>query len=199
MLRIEVEMDLDINDDASGNASGDGTAFGRSVINTIIFGKDHAYLNPKDMKQASYFTLIPKLAASAFVAISALCGCVHTPPGTPVAVALARRPVLVRMPLAPQTTASHTMGAAPVARGPVVEPALPKAENVDRVADAYSRGNFCMQAGNDAEAIKAFEEAVKVDPKFTEAWQNLAVLYEKVGDEKKAVEAFRRSKKIASQ
>ena len=49
------------------------------------------------------------------------------------------------------------------------------------------------------EAIKAFEEAVKADPKFTEAWQNLAVLYEKVGDEKKAVEAFRRSKKIASQ
>ena len=82
---------------------------------------------------------------------------------------------------------------------PAVEPELPKNDNVERVGEAFSRGNFCMQAGSDAEAIAAFEEAVKIDPSFTEAWQNLAVLYEKKADEKKAIEAFRRAKKIARQ
>jgi Tfp pilus assembly protein PilF len=80
---------------------------------------------------------------------------------------------------------------------PSVEPDLPKNDDVSRVADAYSRGNFCMQAGNDADAITAFEETVKIDPTFTEAWQNLAALYEKQGNEKKAIEAYRRAKKVA--
>jgi len=141
---------------------------------------------------------IRRTAAAVSLLSLTACAVVHTPPGTPVALALARKPELVRMPLAPSGV-GHTMGAGPGGRMPSVEPDLPKTENVDRVADAYSRGNFCMQAGNDAEAITAFEEAVKIDPNFTEAWQNLAVLYEKLGQEKKAVEAFRRSKKIAKQ
>jgi Flp pilus assembly protein TadD len=126
-------------------------------------------------------------------------GVVHTPPGTAVDVALARKPELVRMPLSPAAAAARaTDVAAPsVSKVPSVEPDLPKDDSVGRVADAYSRGNFCMQAGNDADAITAFEETVKLDPTFTEAWQNLAALYEKRGEEKKAVEAYRRAKKLA--
>ena len=56
-----------------------------------------------------------------------------------------------------------------------------------------------MTTGKDDEAIAAFQEAVKIDPTFTDAWQRLAMLYEKKGDNKRAIDAFRRSKKIASQ
>jgi Tfp pilus assembly protein PilF len=38
---------------------------------------------------------------------------------------------------------------------------------------------------------------VKLDPGFTDAWNNLALLYEKTGHEKKAIEAFKKAKKIA--
>jgi Tfp pilus assembly protein PilF len=65
------------------------------------------------------------------------------------------------------------------------------------VAEAYSRGEFCLGAGKDDEAITAFEEVVKIDPTFTEAWQHLAMLYEKKGNSKKAMDAFKRSKKVA--
>ena len=126
-------------------------------------------------------------------------GYVHTPPGTAVDLALARRPELVRMPLSPAAISVRSSGS--VAPGgskvPAVEPDLPRDDSVGRVADAYSRGNFCMQAGNDADAVSAFEETVKLDPTFTEAWQNLAALYEKRGDDKKAVEAYKRAKKLA--
>jgi len=126
---------------------------------------------------------------------------VHTPPGTAVDLALARKPELVRMPLSPAAASVRAADApaAGVAKVPAVEPDLPRDESVGRVADAYSRGNFCMQAGNDADAITAFEETVKLDPTFTEAWQNLAALYEKRGDEKKAVEAYKRAKKLAKE
>ena len=80
-----------------------------------------------------------------------------------------------------------------------VEPDLPAIDNSSRVAEAFSRGEFCMNTGKDDEAVAAFQEAVKIDPSFTEAWQRLAIIYEKKGDTKKAIEAFRRSKKIASQ
>ncbi len=54
-----------------------------------------------------------------------------------------------------------------------------------------------MQTGKDEEAIAAFEQAVQLDASFAEAWSNLAMLYEKNGQEKKAINAFRASKKIA--
>ena len=76
---------------------------------------------------------------------------------------------------------------------------MPVQDKTDRVADAFSRGEFCMKAGKDEEAIAAFREAVQIDPNFTEAWGNLAILFEKAGQEKLAMEAFRKSKKIASQ
>ena len=71
-------------------------------------------------------------------------------------------------------------------------------DKTELVADAYSRGEFCMKAGKNEEAIAAFREAVKVNANFSEAWNNLAILYENSGQEQLAMEAFRRAKKIAS-
>jgi Tfp pilus assembly protein PilF len=119
--------------------------------------------------------------------------CVHTPPGTSVNVALARKADLVRLPGPLPASVAVTNNQ------PIVEPALPENGKLEKVAEAFSRGQFCMQVDKDNEAISAFEEAVKLDPGFSDAWQNLAVLYEKIGDEKKALEAFRRFKKIAQQ
>jgi Flp pilus assembly protein TadD len=106
--------------------------------------------------------------------------------------ALARKPDLVRMPAPPQKAAAPASAA-------VSATDLKKSDDASRVAEAFSKGEFCMSAGNDDEAIKAFQEVVRLDPTFSEAWQRLAALYEKKGDSKKALDAFRRSKKIASQ
>ena len=148
------------------------------------------------MKFQTLFKLVP--AALAIVAGA----CVHTPPGTSVEIALAKKPEVVRLPAPPPAAvepapavAATPGGAAPV-NVPAVEPALPS-NNVERVAEAYTRGQFCMQAGKDEEAILAFEEVVKIDPTFFDGWSNLAMLYEKTGNEEKAVEAFRNSKKVA--
>lgn len=130
----------------------------------------------------------PRLLFS--LAILALAACVHTPAGTSVNVALAKKAELVRMPGPPP-------GSVAAGRPAIIEPELPGNSTMERVAEAFSRGQFCMQAGKDAEAIAAFEEAVKIDPSFNEAWQHLAILYEKTGQEKKALEAFRRARKVA--
>lgn len=123
-----------------------------------------------------------------------LVGCVHTPPGTSVKVALAKKANLVRMAGAPTGVPARNASTASV---PQVEPDLPGSDHLEAVAEAFSRGGFCMSAGKDAEAIEAFEQVVKIDPTFTEAWQNLALLHEKSGDDRKALEAFRKAKNIA--
>ena len=126
------------------------------------------------------------------LAALALAACVHTPPGTSVNVALAKKAELIRLPGPPPGSMVAADG-----RSAIIEPELPGNSTMERVAEAFSRGQFCMQAGKDAEAIAAFEEAVKIDPGFNEAWQHLAILYEKTGQEKKALEAFRRARKVA--
>src|SRR5262245_39885858 len=103
---------------------------------------------------------------------------VHIPPGQSMNDSLAKKADLVRLP-APATPAPGAVAA--------VEPPLPGNSNVERVAEAYSLGEFCLGAGKDDEAIAAFEEVVKIDPTFTEAWQQLAMLYEKKGNPKKAM------------
>jgi tetratricopeptide (TPR) repeat protein len=117
----------------------------------------------------------------------------HVQPGQSLGVALAKKPQVVRLP-APPPSAAPTMTSSSMP-----DAGLPKSDNTAKVAEAFSRGEFCMNAGKDDEAIAAFQEAVKIQPDFTEGWQRLAALYEKKGDNKKAIEAFRRSKKIASQ
>jgi Tetratricopeptide repeat len=123
-----------------------------------------------------------------------LVACTHTPPGTSVQVALAKKAELVRLPGPPP---GDLAGAMPVGGLPIIEPELPGTSAVERVGEAFSRGQFCMEAGKDAEAITAFQETVKIDPGFTEAWQHLAILYAKVGQEKKSLDAYHRAKKVA--
>ena len=132
------------------------------------------------------------------LSIVALTACVHTPPGTSVQVALAKKAELVRLPGPPPATPAPHGSVAVAGRSAIIEPELPNS-TTDRVAEAFSRGQFCMQAGKDDEAIAAFEQAVKIDPNFTEAWQHLAILYEKMGQEKKSLDAFRKARKVAQQ
>src|SRR5688572_8186400 len=106
-------------------------------------------------------------------AVAAISGCsafknleiVHIPPGQSMNERLAKKADLVRLPEPLQPVPGAV---------PAVEPPLPGNSNVERVAEAYSRGEFCLGAGKDDEAMAAFEEAVKIDPTFTEAWQQLA-------------------------
>ena len=53
-----------------------------------------------------------------------------------------------------------------------------------------------MQAGQNGEAIAAFEQTVKRDPEFTDAWGKLAILYEKGGNMAKATEGFNKAKRL---
>jgi Flp pilus assembly protein TadD len=54
-----------------------------------------------------------------------------------------------------------------------------------------------MQQGRYEDAIKAYESAVKEDPTFAEAWNNLAIAYQNSGQDDKAMAAFRKYKMVA--
>ncbi len=71
---------------------------------------------------------------------------------------------------------------------------LPQTE---KVADAFTLGNLCIQQGRYGDAISAYERAVKEDPTFAEAWNNLAIAYQNCGQDDKAMEAFRKYKMVA--
>ena len=132
--------------------------------------------------------------AAAGIAASA---CVHTPPGTSVEIALAKKADLIRLPEAQRLAAVKCSRNTAM---PPIEPDLPVLDDrVEAEAEAFTRGKFAMADGKDAEAITAFEDAVKIAPTNQEAWQHLAMLYEKTGAGKKAIAAFRRSKSIAKQ
>ena len=92
------------------------------------------------------------------------------------------------------------------AMGPLTPPPLPDinplpelpdtGDTANRVADAYTRGSFSMNAGQDADAIASLEEAVKLDPNFTDAWTKLVKLYTRTGNTKKAAEAYKKLKSL---
>jgi Flp pilus assembly protein TadD len=125
--------------------------------------------------------------------LMAMTACVHTPPGTSVEVALAKKAELIRLPNQSAVTASGH-------KARQAAPELPDLnDRIEAVAEAYTRGKFAMDEGRDGEAIAAFEETVRLDPTHAEAWESLAQLYEKTGAEKKALAAFRKSKSIAPQ
>jgi Flp pilus assembly protein TadD len=71
------------------------------------------------------------------------------------------------------------------------------APQTEKVADAFTLGNLCMQQGRYEDAIKAYESAVKEDPTFAEAWNNLAIAYQNSGQDDKAMAAFRKYKMVA--
>ncbi len=127
---------------------------------------------------------------------------VHTPPGTSVELALAKKPEVVNLPATAATTTpvSGVHSNSTAANVPAVEPPMPAKDALtERVAEAYSRGVFCLQAEREEEALASFEEVVKIDPTFTDAWEKLATIYERRGDAQKALEAFKKAKTLARQ
>ena len=103
------------------------------------------------------------------------------------------------MPAPPQQPAPAPEGETDSDAGGAVRPVstqlpLPQTESV---ADAFTLGNLCLQQGRWADAITAYQVAVKGDPTFAEAWNNLALAYQNAGQEDKAMAAFRKSKMVA--
>jgi tetratricopeptide (TPR) repeat protein len=147
--------------------------------------------------------------AFTITAAAAFAGCaqlVHVPPGTSVELALAKKPEVLRMPEPPPGDPSAPGAVASTAKPkvrhlnlPAVEPALPTNDSVTAVAEAFTRGTAALEHGQNDVAINAFQQAVQIDPKFGEAWQKLAMAYEKVGKSDKAREAYRNSKEMTSQ
>ncbi len=146
--------------------------------------------------------MIRRLAPT-IIAAAAVAGCsqfAHVPPGASIEIALAPKPEVLRIPGAPPAVAEASR--APRVRElhlPPVEPALPTNDSVTAVAEAFTRGSEALEKGQTDAAISAFQQAVQADPKFSEAWQKLAMAYEKAGKPDKAKEAYRHSKEFAQQ
>ena len=128
----------------------------------------------------------------------------HVAPGKSARTMLAERDSAQQNP-AGAIAGATTPDGMPVVAGqlpPEALPPLPAGDvklptgNGDGVAEAYSRGTFAMQAGQNAEAIAALEQTVKLDPDFTDAWGKLAILYQKTGNSAKATDAFKRAKRL---
>jgi tetratricopeptide (TPR) repeat protein len=148
---------------------------------------------------------IPSFTCGAIALLLTACSSVeftHVAPGQSARKTLAER----NAPAAPAQTGAlpspATLAASPAGQplpdlpgGPV--PPLPESnDTANKVADAFTRGSFAMQAGQNAEAITAFEEAVKLDPNFSDAWTKLALLYQKTGSPEKATAAYKKAKKL---
>lgn len=129
---------------------------------------------------------------AAVIALPALPGCshvafTHAPPRTSVEVALAKRAVAVPTP-APRSILAANAGL-PDSRQTMTE----------TIADYFTLGNLMMQQENYPDAIKAYENAVKLDPGFSDAWNHLAICYQNSGQNGKAIEAFKKYKVITRQ
>jgi len=122
------------------------------------------------------------------------CACVkHVPPGQSLSAAMARKPELVALPSPPPQPVAVANASQPLAAA-ATQPPLPQTESV---ADAFTLGNLCLQQGRYPEAIAAYETALKGDPSFAEAWNNLAIAYQDLGQDDKALAAFRKYKTVA--
>lgn len=131
-------------------------------------------------------------AALAAGALFAGCAYVkHVPPGQSLSAATARKPELVALPAPPAQAVANE---APGGSG-TIGAVMPL--QTERVADAFTLGNLCMQQGHYPEAIAAYETAVKADPTFAEAWNNLAIAYQNLGQDDKAMAAFRKYKMVS--
>ena len=142
------------------------------------------------MKIRAAISICPALAAGALLA-----GCAyirHVPPGQSLSAAMAKRPELVALPAPPPQTITAESDA-PLPADPTQLPTM----QTEQVADAFTLGNLCLQQGRYKDAIAAFQTALKDDPSFAEAWNNLAIAYQDAGQDDKAMEAFRKYKMVA--
>ena len=130
------------------------------------------------------------VAATSLALMLAGCGHLaftHAPPNTSVNVALAKKAEAVPTPTpVPQMAGSPDM---PSARESMTE----------TVADDFTLGNLMMQEEKYADAIKAYQKAVQLDPTFSEAWNHLAICYQNTGQNAKALEAFKKYKMVTRQ
>ncbi len=111
---------------------------------------------------------------------------------------MAKRPELVALPAPPEQAlvAVNTGNTAALPSAAPLPAPLPDPQT-EKVADAFTLGNLCMQQGRYADAINAYETALKEDPSFAEAWNNLAIAYQNSGQDDKAMAAFRKYKMVA--
>jgi tetratricopeptide (TPR) repeat protein len=121
--------------------------------------------------------------------VALLAGCAyikHVPPGQSLSEAMAKKATLVAMPAPPPQPAA------------AMEPAEPSTLQTEKVADAFTLGNLCLQQGRYSDAIAAYQTALKDDPSFAEAWNNLAIAYQDSGQLDKSMEAFKKYKMVAA-
>jgi tetratricopeptide (TPR) repeat protein len=126
----------------------------------------------------------------------------HVKPGESARLAVLTRNAPVAKPLPgtgpvqPGMSAANGAAIQPLPNIPP-DPALPDPHNTaDKVAELYTKGSFAMQAGQIGEAIIAMEEAVQLDPNFSDAWSKLVILYQRAGKDDKATEAYKKAKKL---
>lgn len=75
----------------------------------------------------------------------------------------------------------------------VAESKLEKVTKNEEALDFYHKGIEASKKENWAEAIKNYEKAVKKDPSYTYAWDNLGVCYRRIGEYDKALNAYKKS------
>jgi tetratricopeptide (TPR) repeat protein len=117
----------------------------------------------------------------------------HVPPGQSLSAVLAKRPELVALPAPPQ----QAIAAADTTRAAQPDSSQWNMLPTEKVADAFTLGNLCLQQGRYPDAISAYETALKEDPSFAEAWNNLAIAYQNSGQDEKAMAAFKKYKMVA--
>ena len=57
-------------------------------------------------------------------------------------------------------------------------------------------GLVCITQGNNADAIDAFKQAIKIKPDFGDAWRNLVGAHAVDGDRASAIEALKQLRKL---
>lgn len=68
--------------------------------------------------------------------------------------------------------------------------------NDKKALEFYSQGLQASKNGDYKKAVEAFEKAVKQDPKFAFAWDNLGLNYRRLNNFDKAIESYSKSLKI---
>lgn len=132
--------------------------------------------------------------AAGIASLAAFAGCsqhttfTHAPPGTPVDIALAKKAQAVPTPT-PKPVVYSGAGFTPDGQE----------AHTESIADYYTLGNLMMEQEKYTEAIKAYENAVKLDPTFSDAWNHLAICYQNTGQTQKALDAFKKYKTITRQ
>ncbi|MEZ4857298.1 MAG: tetratricopeptide repeat protein [Flavobacteriaceae bacterium] len=65
-----------------------------------------------------------------------------------------------------------------------------------KAIDFYNRGIEATNSGNEKDAIKYYKKAVKIDPDFLFAWDNLGLSLRKMNNIEDAIEAYKESLRI---